>query len=156
MSAFVQDDWKVKPNLTLNLGLRWDDYFNPSDAQGARGIDNIVFPASGDWNTRIAKAKMVGERHLLNHTQSLFSPRAAFAWDPTRAGKMSVRGGFGIFYDRVSNQLFDGGFTNTPRFAIASANINTPGVLPTSHWVLPALRHIISASSGAAGGPGSE
>jgi hypothetical protein len=126
IAAFVQDDWKVKPNLTLNLGFRWENYFNPSDGEGPLGISNMTFPSSGDWNTRIAGGVMNAQAHLLNHTQNVFSPRLGFAWDPTKTGKMSVRGGFGIFWDRVSNQLFDGEFTNTPSFAIASTNLNTP------------------------------
>jgi hypothetical protein len=126
IAAFVQDDWKVKRNLTINLGFRWENYFNPSDGQGSHGITNMTFPANGDWNTRIAGGVMNAQSHLLNHTQNVWSPRVAFAWDPTNAGKMSVRGGFGIFYDRVSNQLYDSGFTNTPNFAIASTSILTP------------------------------
>jgi hypothetical protein len=126
IAGFVQDDWKVRPNLTLNLGFRWENYFNPSDGEGPLGIENMTFPANGDWNTRIAGGVMNAQSHLLNHTQNTYSPRFGFAWDPTKTGKMSVRGGFGIFWDRVSNQLFDGEFTNTPLFAIASTNINTP------------------------------
>jgi hypothetical protein len=132
IAAFVQDDWKVKRNLTLNLGFRWENYFNPSDGEGPLGISNMAFPSGGDWNTRIAGGVMNAQSHLLKGTQNVWSPRVGFAWDPSKAGRMSVRGGFGIFWDRVSNQLFDGEFTNTPSFAIASTSINTPSAgLPT-------------------------
>jgi len=130
LSLFLQDDWKVKRNFTLNLGFRWEDFFNPSDAQGATGIQNITFPSGNDFTSRIRNAVITGQSHLLNHTMNTFSPRIAFAWDPSKQGKMSVRGGFGIFHDRPSNQLYDGGFTNTPRFALASATANAPPVLP--------------------------
>ena len=132
ISAFVQDDWKIRPNLTINAGLRYENFFNPSDAQGAQGICNMTFPSgsSGDLQSKIASGVMECQRHLLNHTMNTISPRLAFAWDPTKVGKMSVRAGFGIFYDRPSNQLFDGGFTNSPRFAQGSASRNTPSNLP--------------------------
>jgi hypothetical protein len=130
LSGFLQDDWKIRPNLTLNLGLRWENFFNPSDAQGANGISNISFPSGSDFQSRIINAVMKTQRHLLKQGMNTFSPRIGFAWDPTREGKMSVRGGAGMFYDRPSNQLYDGGFTNIPKIALASASVNSPPVLP--------------------------
>jgi len=130
VSAFVQDDWKVRPNLTLNLGFRWETFFNPSDAESDRAISYFQFNGGNDFNSRIANASVILGKNLLNHTLNTFSPRFAFAWDPTRNGKMSIRGGFGIFYDRPSNQLFDGEFTNVPTIAVASASANAPPILP--------------------------
>ena len=50
---------------------------------------------------------------MFNDTMNTFSPRIGFAWDPTKQGKMSVRGGIGIFYDRPSDQLYNNYYTNT-------------------------------------------
>lgn len=132
LSAFIQDDWKLKPNLTLNLGFRYEDFFNPSDAQGDKGICTMTFPngMSGSFPAMIASGVMKCQKHLLNHTMNTFSPRVAFAWDPTKEGKMSVRGGFGVFYDRPSNQLYDSLFFNSPRFALGSAFQSTPPNVP--------------------------
>lgn len=132
LAGFVQDDWKLRPNLTLNMGFRYEDFFNPSDAQGEHGICTMTFPngSSSGLAAMIASGVMKCQKHLLNHTMNTFSPRLAFAWDPTNVGKMSVRGGFGIFYDRPSNQLYDSGFTNTPRFALGSAFQSTPPNVP--------------------------
>jgi hypothetical protein len=131
LSAFVQDDYKVRPNLTVNLGFRFENFFNPSDAQGKQGICTITFPNGGaTLQQRIANSVMKCQKHLLNHTMLNYSPRVSFAWDPTHAGKMSVRGGFGIFHDRPSNQLYDGGFSNVPRVALADANLNNPNFQP--------------------------
>ncbi len=66
LGMFVQDDWKVRPRLTLNLGLRWDIDFN---SLGETDRDK-------PW-------------------------RVGFAWDPFGQGKTVVRGGYGIYYDRV-------------------------------------------------------
>ena len=132
ISAFVQDDWKLKPNLTVNLGLRYEDFFNPSDGLGSKGVCNMAFPSGSgsDLQAMIASGSMVCGQHLLNHTMNTWSPRVGFAWDPTKAGKMSVRGGIGVFYDKPSEQLYNNYFTNSPKFALGSASANTPNNLP--------------------------
>lgn len=122
LSAFVQDDWKLAPNLTLNLGFRYENFFNPSDGLGDKGVCNMVFPSSsGNLESRIPTGVMTCQKHLLDHTLNTFSPRVGFAWDPTKQGKMSVRGGFGIFFDKPSEQLYNDYFTNSPKFALGSA-----------------------------------
>jgi Carboxypeptidase regulatory-like domain len=122
LSAFVQDDWKLAPNLTVSLGFRYEDFFNPSDGLGDQGVCNMVFPSSsGGLESKIPTGVMTCQKHLLDHTLNTFSPRVGFAWDPTKQGKMSVRGGFGIFYDKPSEQLYNDYFTNSPKFALGSA-----------------------------------
>ncbi len=122
LSAFVQDDWKLAPNLTVSLGFRYEDFFNPSDGLGDQGVCNMVFPnGGGSLKSQIPNGVMTCQKHLLDHTLNTFSPRIGFAWDPTKQGKMSVRGGFGIFYDKPSEQLYNDYFTNSPKFALGSA-----------------------------------
>ena len=131
LSAFVQDDWKLAPNLTLNLGFRYEDFFNPSDGLGDEGVCNMVFPSGGgSLKSQIPNGVMTCQKHLLNHTLNTFSPRVGFAWDPTKEGKMSVRGGFGIFFDKPSEQLYNDYFTNSPKFALGSACASCPGNPP--------------------------
>ena len=131
LSAFVQDDWKLRPNLTVNLGLRYEDFFNPSDGLGSKGVCNMVFPSSGGGlESMIPNGVMTCGKHLLNHTLNTVSPRIGFAWDPTKVGKMSVRGGFGVFYDKPSEQLYNNYFTNSPKFALGSACAQCPGNPP--------------------------
>jgi hypothetical protein len=130
LSAFVQHDWKVKPNLTLNLGVRYEQYLNIYDAKNQ--MANIQFASgSGDLQTRVADARMVARDYYLDgglwgggmHT---LAPRAGFAWDPTRQGKMSIRGGWGRSYDRMSNQIWDSAYLNLPLFGTTTATINDP------------------------------
>ena len=126
LAGFLQDDWRVKQNFTVNVGFRYENFFNPSDAQGDQGICTMTFPNGGaTLQARIANGVMKCQKHLFNHSMNNFSPRLSFAWDPTKQGRMSIRSGFGIFYDRPSNQLFDSLFSNVPRVALADANINT-------------------------------
>ena len=86
LSAFVQDDWKLAPNLTISLGFRYEDFFNPSDGLGDQGVCNMVFPScGGSLKSQIPTGVMTCQKHLLNHTLNTFSPRVGFAWDPTKA-----------------------------------------------------------------------
>jgi hypothetical protein len=82
------------PNLTVNLGFRYEHFFNPSDGLGDQGVCNMAFPSSGGGlESKIPTGVMTCSKHLLNHTLNTFSPRVGFAWDPTKQGKISVRGG---------------------------------------------------------------
>jgi hypothetical protein len=72
----------------------------------------------GSLKSQIPNGVMTCQKHLLNHTLNTFSPRVGFAWDPTKAGKMSVRGGFGIFFDKPSEQLYNDYFTNSPKLLV--------------------------------------
>jgi Carboxypeptidase regulatory-like domain len=133
VSTFVQDDWKVRSNLSLNFGLRYEAFLNIYDASG--DMDNIVMASGGDLRTRLQGAQVV-ERHyyledgLWSGGQHTLAPRVSFAWDPLNDGRMSVRGGLGRSYDRMSNQIWDSEHLNLPGFAIATALAGDATVRP--------------------------
>ena len=129
LGIFFQDDWKVRPNLTLNLGLRWETFFDPTERTGQ--LTNIVFRGGNDFFSRIADAKVDQVKSLWKGSDlNNWAPRIGFAWDPTKEGKMSIRGGIGMFYDRPSNQLYSDSRSNPPLFATAGGSIWTPPFLP--------------------------
>src|ERR1700686_1316811 len=101
LAFFFQDDWKVKPNLTLNLGLRYD-YFSPF-SHAKNHLSNITFGSGG-----VLKTSTVGPvPRLIGRTKRDFGPRLGFAWSPLRsAGNMIVRGGGGVVYNRPDDVLF--------------------------------------------------
>lgn len=125
LGAFVQDEWKVRPNLTLSVGLRYEGFLNIYDAAG--DMTAIEFPSRTDdlradlTTARIVERKYPVEGGLWGGGQHTLAPRFGFAYDPTNQGKMSFRGGYGRFYERMSNQLWDSEYTNLPGFAVTTA-----------------------------------
>lgn len=100
---FVQDDWKVKSNLSLTVSLRWDDLGNHR-AWGNSGFQfsALILSPGGNFNTQVANAS-VGQVPTVfaNDMKNLFSPRIGFSWDPSKTGKWAVRGGVGVYHDWV-------------------------------------------------------
>jgi hypothetical protein len=100
---FVQDDWKVKSNLSLTLSLRWDDLTNHT-AWGNSGFQfsTLILSPGGNFNTQVGNASVGAVSKVFsNDMKNLFSPRIGFSWDPTKKGKWAVRGGVGVYHDWV-------------------------------------------------------
>ncbi|HET8783101.1 MAG TPA: TonB-dependent receptor [Pyrinomonadaceae bacterium] len=89
---FIQDDWRVTPRLTLNLGLRYEYQRNPDPVN-----INPALPQTGN---------KVDDRNN-------FGPRIGFAFDVTGDGKSSLRGGWGLYYGRVINSTVYNSLVNT-------------------------------------------
>ncbi len=94
VGLYVQDDYKVTPSLTLNLGLRWD-YFSNENNHNFDGGLGILAP-KGSRST----------------DKNNFAPRIGFAYDPFRTGKFVIRGGYGIYYENINflTTLLEKGF----------------------------------------------
>jgi hypothetical protein len=91
-SLFVQDDWKVTPRLTLNLGLRYD-YFSPTTEQ-----DNHQANFNYSTGTIVIAGQNGASRSLVRADKANFAPRVGFAWTPTSSGNTVIRGAYGIFF----------------------------------------------------------
>ncbi len=116
---FVQDDWKLRPNLTVNAGLRWDwdgplneingllTNFYPADYKYDLATDSFGTLANGEPGIGLVVAgnnKAFGFKGVSDSTltgrQWMFAPRFGLAWSPSRLKNVVVRAGFGMFADR--------------------------------------------------------
>lgn len=125
---FLQDDMKLRPNLTINAGVRSDLFTGPTERFDR--LNNIVFQGGSDFQQEIANAKMDHVAALWHTRLDNFAPRVGFAWDPSNKGKFSIRGGYGIFYDRPAQQFYTGDRSNLPYAAVATACVCTPPTVP--------------------------
>jgi Carboxypeptidase regulatory-like domain/TonB dependent receptor len=134
---FVQDSWKVRANLTLNFGARYQFNGVPYEQDG--NLSNLYVPANGTAPFTFHLAGPGSGRLLYNNDFSMIEPRVGFSWDPTRDGKTAIRGAFGIFHDRVFGNLFGDARSNPPFQQTYSAspfdtpeNLGFGGTLPST------------------------
>jgi hypothetical protein len=118
-SAFAQDDWKVTARLTLNLGLRWERFGAPSETHGIIAqFTNLAGCNIATDATCINAARVNPVNRMWNTYNKDFGPRIGFAWDPYGKGKMAIRGGYGIYYDRIFDNIWSNGAWNPPFYAL--------------------------------------
>ena len=96
VGAYIQDDWRFRPNLTLNLGLRYEMSTVIKEAKGKLINLPTIDAALPLCGIQVAGCAGVAP-YFSNPTLRNFEPRVGFAWDPFRNGKTAVRGGFGMF-----------------------------------------------------------
>ena len=122
-SAFAQDDWKLTARLTVNLGLRWERFGAPSETHNIIAqFTNLAGCNIATDATCISAARVNPVSRMWNTQNHDFGPRIGFAWDPQGKGKMAFRGGYGIFYDRIFDNIWSNGAWNPPFYALIDFN----------------------------------
>ncbi|MEI9970551.1 MAG: TonB-dependent receptor [Ignavibacteriota bacterium] len=123
--VYLQDDWKVLPTLTLNLGIRWEYFSPPTEAHGT--LSNLYFGSQDLANSTV---RLTSQLYRPDYHD--VGPRFGFAWSPfAHNHNLAVRGGFGIFYDRIPEALFGNSTRNPPLFGalgICCGSAGTPFV----------------------------
>jgi hypothetical protein len=148
-SAYVQHDWKATPNLTLNMGLRWED-FTPLRNKGFL----INYPVLGTTSGfQLVDITLQLKNHLWEPQNHNFAPKFGFAYTPVAfKRKAVVRGGFAMAYNHLDIGLFNPALEDGPGVATfglcCGANGNTAGIIyatgtsnsPSSYPANPALK----------------
>jgi hypothetical protein len=147
--GFAQDDWKIRPNLTFNIGLRYEYYTPVSETQGL--LSNLVLDGSGP--SAIADANLITGKTVYSTPKTNFAPRLGFAWSPNRYDqKIVFRGGFGMYYDPVAEGVFDPARENPPFHALEDNCCGTAGA-PYDGFSTPYDGGLIVYSLGASDSP---
>ncbi len=146
--AFVQDDWKVKPNLTFNLGLRWS-YFGPISSKQ----NNLAVFRQGTGNAELTGASVRVGGNLYDPQNLNFGPQLGFAWSPEQQqGHLVLRGGFGLSFNQNEIAIQGNGANNPPlianaQFCCSTAQAINPNILyatsssPTAFYGYPNNPH---------------
>jgi carboxypeptidase family protein len=135
---FAQDSWKIKPNLTLNYGLRWE--LNTPIADVSKHVQTFrpgqvstVFPCENTANTDCSSMTPVGlvvpgdqgvSNGLTQTYYKAFAPRIGIAWSPGTSGKTSIRAGWGLFYNPIEQLVLEQ-FSAEPPFGGSTFPFNT-------------------------------
>lgn len=122
-AVYVQDSYKMRPNFTLNLGLRWE-YFGVQHNKNS-ALDSNFYDPSNQIDTPLGIRQ--GQVQLADNAGGLwkprdtnFAPRVGFAWDVTGDGKTAIRGGYGIGYERNFGNVTFNAIQNPPNYETVS------------------------------------
>jgi hypothetical protein len=121
LDLYIQDTWKVRRNLTIDLGLRWEARMTPSNRDNRifRPNQPVVAGASPSTVLRWAPGSLYGNQ-LKN-----FGPSVGVAWDPFGDGKTSIRANYRLAFDRITTFVLSSFvFPNTPGTSIGLADRN--------------------------------
>ncbi len=121
---YVQDNWRVTPDLTLNLGLAWAIVTPITEAHNRQSNFDLA------TSTFLIPGKNSDGRVGVKLDKTAFEPRIGFAWKPFGSQKTAVRGGYAIFHDSSWNQGAQGLWENPPFFAESGYAAFFPDVCP--------------------------
>ena len=125
--VYINDDFKFRPNLTLNLGLRYEP----------ASVPYVVGNQISNLRVLTAPAPTLGAPYFQNSTYKDFAPRVGFSWDPYRNGETVIRGAYGIYDALPLNYLFEGlSIFAAPFFQQGSVAGLAPGTFPKGAYPL--------------------
>jgi Carboxypeptidase regulatory-like domain len=154
LAAYGMDEWKVNRRVTVTLGLRWE-YFGVQhnkdqnlDSNFYLGGGGSIFQQIANGNVSIAKQSPVGS--LWEPDYKDFGPRLGFAWDVFGDGKTSLRGGYGISYERNFGNVTFNMIQNPPAYAVVSI-FGGSNPVPGSGGFVPVTPNNFGPLGGASG-----
>jgi hypothetical protein len=147
-AAYAADTWRLRPNLTLNFGLRYE-YISPVQERDGIGLLPVGgLEALNNPNVQIDLAGGgAGTRPFYNPDRNNFAPNFSFSWDPFKKGKTAVRGGYALSFvidsvvQMAENAAIDGnqGLTSIPVVNTLSGTVSSGGLTPINepNFVVP-------------------
>jgi hypothetical protein len=140
VDLYIADNYKVKRNLTVDVGLRWEPYLPPVDNLNDQicldptftkqssyyptAPPGLLFPGPPVGQSSLGHGDPGCPRSGVPNRWANFAPRIGVNWDPTKSGKMSVRAGYGIFYDQVRLIGYNRFSTAEPYAAVVQRSSN--------------------------------
>lgn len=123
---YFQDEWKLRSNLTLNLGIRWEYYGVPNEANNNTTVFDMQNCVT-NFNPSLGPGFCPRGSPLTFANYRNWDPRFSFAWAPDRMhGKTVLRGGFGIYHGAAQNDDLNAGLeSNNTRFSFSSSDLQT-------------------------------
>ena len=133
-AAYLEDSWRVKPRFTFNYGFRYE-YFGVQHNNNQRLDSNFYFGPGSSYfeqvrNGSVQIAPDSPVHGLWNPNYGTIAPRIGFAWDIFGDGKTSLRGGYGITYERNFGNVTFNVIQNPPAYASVQIVEGTPGLPP--------------------------
>ncbi|HVF48495.1 MAG TPA: TonB-dependent receptor [Pyrinomonadaceae bacterium] len=125
-AAYFNDSWRVRPTFTLNLGLRYE-YYGVQKNLDPQLDSNFYFGEGSTLQERIRNGRVLRAPDsptggLWQPDKNNFAPRLGFAWDLTGDGKTSLRGGYGVSYERNFGNVTFNVIQNPPNYAVVALN----------------------------------
>jgi len=125
---FVQDQWRVKPNLNVTVSVRWDDYGNAHGILGLKLTNIFVAPGTTvDEQFSNAAVRSTGNNEFPGRLNNNFSPRAGVAWSPGNNQRTNIHGGIGLYNDWITlGEVVDRVDSNPPNYVFNGFGVTLP------------------------------
>ncbi len=117
--AFVEDTWKASKKLTVNYGIRYDNFGNAYPSLAGTGLSNLHLGSGSTFEQQVGNAVITPQSHVFpSDLNYVFSPRGGFAFSPKEDSKLLLHGGVGLFHDYFTLGNSENGLSgNPPGFA---------------------------------------
>lgn len=113
--AFAEDTWKISHSLTVNYGIRYDNFGNAYPSLAGTGLSNFHLGSGSNFQQQVANGIMTAQSHVFAKDMNyVFSPRAGFAYAPGESGKWLAHGGIGLFHDYFTLGNSENGLSANP------------------------------------------
>lgn len=154
LGLYIQDDWKVTPRLTINVGLRYDVVFGINEIHDRHS--NFDPFAMNSTTGRLGVLNYAGVNNYpsgyIQQDRNNFGPRFGFAWDPWGNGKTAIRGAYGLIYLPIESGVIVPDNQNALGFSV-DTSLTAPSGIPQRAFKFSDGPAALLTPQGAAGGP---